>query len=103
MGNQELSEIRKNAHVYRALKQELLEAASEVNTSTSAMSATIRGVLEDDPMWSGSELMLFLVNRLARVNRAFEAITAYRNVVEAGYGADYLTVLEENAKEYLNN
>lgn len=103
MGNSELSEIEKRAQVYYALKQELIDAASEVNTSTSAMSPTIRGVLEDDPDWVSTELLGFLDNRLARIQRAIHAVTAYRTVVKSGYGTDYLTVREENAKEFLNN
>jgi hypothetical protein len=103
MGNSELSEIRKRAQVYYALKQELIDAASQVNTSTTALSPTIRGVYEDDLDWVSTELLDFLDDRLARVQRAIHAVTAYRTVVQSGYGADYLTVREENAKEFLNN
>jgi hypothetical protein len=103
LGNQELSEIRNHAQVYRALKQELLTLTSEVNTSTSALYPTIRGVLEDDLDWDATALYEFLDRRAETIHRAMDAIAGYRHVVEAGYLDDHRTMLVEMAKEFLNN
>jgi len=103
LGKQQLSEVRKNASIYYALKQELVSAASAVNTSTSAMSPTLRGVYDDRMDWDSTEFIEFLETRLADVQKAITAVSRYRTAVEAGYGVDYVVIREADFAQFLNN
>ena len=93
MGNSELYEVQKNAAVYYAMKQELLDAASAVNTSTTGLSKAMRGVYDDESDWVATDLLDFLDDRMAKVQAALHALTAYRNVRH--YAGDFIAVRAE--------
>jgi hypothetical protein len=98
MGNSELYEVQKNAAVYYAMKQELLEAVHAVNTSTFSVSMAVRGVYDDTSDWSATDLLTILDDKMARVQAALHALTAYRNVRH--YANDYISVRAEEYRQF---